>query len=183
MGKVVGGMTMSLDGFVSDEHGGLDRLYPDLAALAASEVLREEIRTTGAIVMGRTSFNLGDPDAYADSYEYQVPIFVLTHHPPEKMPKQNDRLTVTFLSGEIGPIIARAKAAAGDRNVLLIGVSVNHQCLHAGLCDELHFGIVPALLGSGKRFFDGFDASGLLLEKFRSFESGDRADLWYRVVR
>jgi dihydrofolate reductase len=183
MTKVVGGMTMSLDGFVSDAHGGLERLYPDLAALAASQVLQEEIRTTGAIVMGRTSFNLGDPDSFADSYEYQVPIFVLTHHPPEKMPKQNERLTITFVSGEIGPVIARARAAAGDQNVLLIGVSVNHQCLRAGLCDELHFGIVPALLGSGKRFFDGLDASGLRLEKFRSFEAGDRADLWYRVVR
>lgn len=183
MAKVVGGMTMSLDGFVSGEHGGLDRLYMDLAALLASEVLREEIRTTGAIVMGRTSFNMGDPDSFADSYEYQVPIFVLTHHPPAKLPKQNERLTVTFVSGDIEPVIAWAKTAAGERNVLLIGVSVNHQCLRAGLCDELHFGIVPALLGSGKRFFDGYEVSGLRLEKFRSFEEGDRADLWYRVVR
>ncbi len=177
MAKVVGGMTMSLDGLVSDAHGGLDQLYLDLAALAASQVLQEEIRTTGAIVMSQTSFNLGDPDSYADSYEYQVPISVLTHHPPEKMPKQNERLTVTFVSGEIGAVIARAKATAGDKNVLLMGVSVNHQCLRAGLCDELHFGVVPVLLGSGARFFDGLDVSGLRLEKFRSFEAGNRADL------
>ena len=26
---------------------------------------------------------MGDPDSYVGSYEFQVPIFVLTHHPPE----------------------------------------------------------------------------------------------------
>ena len=115
MGKVVGGLTHSLDGFVSDPSGDVGRLYPDLGNLRFTEMLKEEIRTTGAVLMGRHSYNMGDPDSFADNYEYQVPIFVLTHHIPEKKPKENDRLTVTFVTDGIESAVAKAKAAAGDK--------------------------------------------------------------------
>ena len=92
MGKVVVGMTVSLDGFVNDRNGLVSRLYPDLAALRKTKMLQESIRTTGAVLMGRRAYEMGDPDSYDwDDYEFQVPIFVLTHHVPEKMPKENGR--------------------------------------------------------------------------------------------
>jgi len=31
--------------------------------------------------MGRRTFEMGDPDSYVGNYEFQVPIFVLTHPP------------------------------------------------------------------------------------------------------
>lgn len=183
MAKVVGGMTLSLDGFASDAHGDLSRLYPDLAALGQSEMLQEEIRTTGAVVMGRHSYAMGDPDSFADSYEYQAPIFVLTHHIPQHKPKTNDKLTVTFVTDGIEAAVAQAKAAAGDKNVVLIGASINQQCLNAGLCDELHIGIMPVVLGAGLRLFEQIDAATIALEKIRVFESADRTDIWFRVVK
>ncbi|HLV43547.1 MAG TPA: hypothetical protein VKY39_01185, partial [Aggregatilineales bacterium] len=76
MAKVIGGLTLSLDGFASDAEGNIDRLYPDLVDLQNSEMMQEEIRTTGAVVLGRRSFDLGDPDSYAENYEFQVPLFV-----------------------------------------------------------------------------------------------------------
>lgn len=184
MGKVIGGMTLSLDGFASDVHGDVSMLYPDLGELQNTELMREETRLTGAIVMGRTAYNMGDPDAFADSYEYQVPIFVLTHHVPEKKPKANDNLTITFVTDGIESAITKAKAAAGDKNVMLIGASINQQCLNAGLCDELHIGIMPLLLGDGLRLFEHPDLTAdITLEKIRIFEAGERTDIWFRVVR
>jgi dihydrofolate reductase len=183
MGKVVGGMTLSLDGFASDPQGDVSRLYPDLGELGETEMLREEIRTTGAVVMGRHSYAMGDPDSFADSYEYQVPIFVLTHHIPEKKPKENQALTITFVTEGIERAIARAKAAAGDKNVMLIGASINQQCINVGLCDELHIGIMPVLLGDGLRLFEHIDVAHMALEKVRMFESGARTDIWFRVVK
>lgn len=183
MAKVVGGMTLSLDGFYSDAAGDIGRLYPDLAAMDRSEMMREEIRNTGAVVMGRKSYDMANPDSFADSYEYQVPIFVLTHRVPAKMPKMNARLTVSFVTDGIQTAMARARAAAGERNVVLIGGSANRQCLEAGLVDELHIGLMPVLLGDGPRFFTPGDAARLQLEKSRLFEDGERTDLWYRVVR
>jgi dihydrofolate reductase len=183
MGKVVGGMTFSLDGFVSDSHGDVSRLYPDLGELRQTEMLQEEIRTTGAVVMGRNSYNMGDPDSFADHYEYQVPIFVLTHHVPEKKPKETQALTVTFVTEGVESGIAQAKATAGDKNVILIGASTNQQCINAGLCDELHIGIMPVLLGGGLRFFEQMDIAQITLEKIRVFEAGARTDIWFRVIK
>lgn len=183
MGKVIGGMTHSLDGFVADAHGSVGRLYPDLGELGQTEMLQEEIRTTGAVVMGRHSFNMGDPDSFADSYEYQVPIFVLTHHVPEKKPKENESLTVTFVTDGIESAIARARAAAGDKNIIVLGASTNQQLINAGLCDELHIGIMPVLLGSGLRMFEHIDVTHIALEKIRLFESGARTDIWFRVTK
>jgi dihydrofolate reductase len=98
MGKVIVGTTMSLDGFINDRNGDVSRLYPDLEALQKTEVLAEAIQTTGVVVMGRHAYAMGGPDAYADAYEYQVPIFVLTHTVPGKRPNEVDRLTFTFVT-------------------------------------------------------------------------------------
>jgi dihydrofolate reductase len=182
MAKVVGGMTLSLDGYASDPHGDVGRLYPDLGELRNTEMLQEEIRTTGAVVMGRRSYDMGDPDSFADNYEYQVPIFVLTHHIPEKKPKETEALTVTFVTDGVESAVAQAKAAAGDKNVILIGASLNQQCINAGLCDELHIGIMPLLLGGGLRLFEHIDVARVTLEKIRVFEAGARTDIWFRVI-
>lgn len=120
MGKVVGGMTLSLDGFVCDLHGDVSRLYPDLGELRKTATLEEEIRTTSAVVMGRHSYNMGEPDLFADSYEFQVPIFVLTHHIPVKKPKENETLSITFVADGVESAMASAKAAAGDKYIMLI---------------------------------------------------------------
>ena len=37
-------------GFVNDRHGSVERLYPNLAALAKTEILRGAIANTGAVV-------------------------------------------------------------------------------------------------------------------------------------
>src|SRR5579864_2729174 len=97
MGNVIVGATMSLDGFMNDRNGDVSRLYPDFEALRGTEMLQEEIRTTGAVVMGRRAYDMGEGDL--TGYEYQVPIFVLTHHIPAQEAKgQNDQLTVSFVS-------------------------------------------------------------------------------------
>lgn len=97
MGNVIVGATMSLDGFMNDRNGNVSRLYPNFEALRETEMLQEEIQATGAVVMGRHSYDMAEGDL--TDYEYQVPIFVLTHHVPEQEIKGvNDRLTVTFVT-------------------------------------------------------------------------------------
>lgn len=183
MGKVIIGATMSLDGFVSERNGDLGRLYPDFDALHKTEMLAEEIRTTGAVVMGRRAFDMANGDF--TGYEYQTPIFVVTHTAPDQEVKgQNDQLTVTYVTSGVAEAIALAKAAAGERNVMVVGgANTAQQCLRAGLVDEIHMGVVPALLGEGLRFFEPAGVEGLTLEKARVFESPTRTDLWFRVVR
>ena len=90
MGKVIVGATMSLDWFMNDRHGDVSRLYPDFEALRRTEMLQEEIQTTGAVVMGRRAYDMAEGDL--TDYEFQVPIFVLTHAIPEQVVKgENDQ--------------------------------------------------------------------------------------------
>lgn len=183
MGNVIVGATMSLDGFMSDRNGDVSRLYPDFEALHRTDMLREEIRTTGAVVMGRHAYDMAAGDFTA--YEYQTPIFVLTHHVPEQVAKgQNDQLTITYVTDGVESAIAKAKAAAGGKQVTVVGgANTAQQCLRAGLVDEIHIGIVPVLLGAGLRFFEPLAHEGLKLVQTRVFESPTRTDLWYTVVR
>jgi dihydrofolate reductase len=176
-------MTVSLDGFVNDRTGSVDLLYPDFEAMHDSEALRQSIHDTGAVVMGRNSFDMADdPDWFAGNYEYQVPIFVLTHHPPSHQPKETADLKFSFVTDGIEGAIAQARAAAGEKDVTVLGVSTIQQCLRAGLGDELHLDVMPVLLGGGLRLFEEL-AEPLRLEQIDVLQSGPRTSLRYRFVR
>jgi dihydrofolate reductase len=186
MTKVVLGMTISVDGFINDRAGSVDALYPDLSDLRDTQPLQESMKNTGAVIMGRNSFAMADdPDSLADSYEYQVPIFVLTHAPPQKKPKENERLSFTFVTDGIESAVAQAKAVAGIKDVTIIGAaSTARQCLQAGLADELHVDIMPVLLGGGLKLFEDSGMPPLQLETLRVMElRGGRIHLEFRVVK
>jgi len=183
MGKVIVGTTMSLDGFINDSNGSVSRLYPDLEALRETELLQEEMRTTGAVVMGRRAYDMAEGDL--TGYEFQVPIFVLTHVVPEQAARgQNENLTITFVTNGIESAIAQAKAAAGDKDVMVIGgANTAQQCMRAGLVDELRIGIIPVLLGEGLRFFEHLSSEQMELERTKILESPGRTDMLFRVVK
>ncbi len=176
---------MSLDGFINDQHGSVAALYSDLASYRDTGPLRESIQNTWAVVMGHNSFAMAeDPDSLADNYEYQVPIFVLTHAAPLRRPRENDRLTFTFVTDAIAGAVAQAKAAAGDKDVTIIGAaSTAQQVLQARLADELHIDIMPVLLGSGLRFFENLTAESIRLERIKVVKlPGGRTHLRYRIL-
>lgn len=184
MAHVIAGMTVSLDGFISDAAGSAAALYTDLDELRDASYLAEAQAETGAALMGRRTFEgADDPDEYAESYELQVPIFVLTHTPPTREPRRNDRLWFTFVTDGLASAVRQASAAAGDRAVSVIGgASVNQQLLAAGLVDELRVDVMPVLFGAGTRLFDG-TPSGVRLEKTTVQEFGARTQLRFRVLR
>lgn len=186
MTQVIVGMTMSLDGFISDRNGSAAALYPDLEALRETEPLQKSIQNTGAVVMGRNAFAMAeDPDSIADHYEYQVPIFVLTHDPPKKHPKENANLTFTFVTDGIESAIGLAKAAAGDKDVTVVGgASTLQQCLTKGLADELHIDVMPLFLSVGLRPFGANGTEQIQLERMKVMElPAGRTHLEFRIVR
>ncbi|MGH2472411.1 MAG: dihydrofolate reductase family protein [Candidatus Limnocylindria bacterium] len=129
MAKVIAGMTLSLDGFVNDRNGSVERLYPDLEALRKTEVLREAIANTGAVVMGRRAYEMANGDF--TGYEFQVPIVVVTHQRPKRVAKgENANLSFTFVTDGIKAAIQQAKEAAGARNVSVVGGASTVQQWH-----------------------------------------------------
>ncbi len=183
MSKVIVGTTMSLDGFVADRNGDELVLYPDLEAFTKTAMFQHQILTTGAAVMGRHTYDRAQGDM--TGYEFQIPIFVLTHQPPKQGPKgQNDKLKVSFVTDGIESVLEKAKAAAGNKDVLIIGgANVSQQCIKEGLADELSIGIAPLLLGEGLRFFEHLDAEDLKLERIGTAEAAGATYIRYRVLK
>jgi dihydrofolate reductase len=182
MAEVHAGMAVSLDGFVADTNGSVERIS-DPTVLRDADYMNTLIAETGAVVMGRRSFDMAeDPDWYVGNYEFQVPIFVLTHQPPPVAPRQDERLTFTFVTDGVESAIAKAKAAAQDKVVQVLGASVIRQVLLAGLVDELHVEVMPVLLGAGLRLFDGPGLEHVSLTKMGVREVGAMTELRFRVA-
>jgi dihydrofolate reductase len=193
MGKVIFGLTMSLDGYINDRNGSVERLYSDLAvgnvqdeSIQNNEVMQEAMRSTGAVVLGKNAFLMAEnPDSYADTYEFQVPIFVLTGTKPAKNPKENENLTFTFVTEGIEAAISQAKEAAGGKDVTIIGgASTAQQALRAGLVDELQIDIMPVLLCGGLRLFEALGTEQIRLERMAVVElPAGRTHLRFRIVQ
>jgi dihydrofolate reductase len=111
----------------------------------------EELRArVGVVVMGRRTCDVGVPN-WGD-VPFPVPCFVLTHRSREDLAMTSG--TFRFLTEGPGAAVQQAKAAAGDRDVAVMGSDAGRQCLAAGLIDELGIHLVPVLLGRGVRLFE-----------------------------
>jgi dihydrofolate reductase len=98
---------------------------------------------------------------------YHVPVFVLTHHPRAPLEMEGGT-TFHFVTGGIHSALAQARAAAQGRDVRVGGgVSVIRQYLEAGLVDEMHLALTPAVLGAGEALLAGIDLRRLGFEPTR----------------
>ena len=92
---------------------------------------------------------------------YHTPVFVLTHHYRPSLAMEGGT-TFHFVTDGIESALTQARQAAHGKDVRIGGgVSVIRQYLTAGLIDELHFAIVPALLGEGEHLFSGINLSAV----------------------
>jgi dihydrofolate reductase len=156
----------------------------------STPVIEEANADVGAEIMGRGKFGppgggpWGDdpwPGWWGEDPPFHKPVFVLTHH--EREPLTLSDTTFTFVTGGIESALDRAREAAGDKDVFIGGgAQAINQYLAAGLVDELELHVVPILLGSGSRLFDGVDPD-LQLEGLRAVEAPGVAHLKYRVVK
>ena len=131
---------------------------------------RRSFDGVGAWILGRNMFGpvRGPwPDDtwkgwWGDEPPYRVPVFVLTHHARAPL-EMRGGTTFHFVTGGIAEALARAREAAGaGRDVRLGGgVATVRQYLEAGLVDEVHVAIAPALLGRGEALLAGIDLPAL----------------------
>ena len=132
----------------------------------STPVVEESLANIGARVMGRNMFG-GHPgpwDArtpwngwWGGNPPFHHPVFVLTHHAREPLELEGGT-TFTFVTNGIEAALELARRAAGGKDVSLAGgANAAQQYLAAGLVDEMEINLVPTLLGSGERLFDGVD--------------------------
>jgi dihydrofolate reductase len=186
-------MSMSLDGYIAgpndnpDNPGGdgFMRLHdwfgfaPDWSmhpSERASELVAE-MESYGAIVAGRRTVEQVD---HWKGDRNGVRIFVPSHRPPG--PSVANYPLVTYVTDGIASAMAQAKAAAGERYVLVHGAYTAQRALEAGVLDELQIHQIPVLFGNGRRMFDVLP-SRIELEIVRVIDTPEATHIRYRVRR
>jgi len=191
--KVTFDISMSLDGFITGPNEGVgnplgdaggrlhDWMFADKTD-ADGEVLDEVYATTGAILMGRRMFDVGE-EPWGDPPPFHMPVFILTHEAREPIPKQGGT-TYTFATGGIQEALERARAAAGDKNVgIWGGANIMRQYLKAGLLDEMQIHLVPVLLGGGVRLFEDRGPERIQLKRTRTIQTPSATHLRFTVIK
>ena len=126
---------------------------------------KRRVASVGAWILGRNMFGpirgpWRDDDWkgwWGDEPPYRVPVFVLTHHARAPLSMRGGTV-FHFVTDGIEAALARARAAAGERDVRVGGgASTIRQYVRAGLVDELRLAIAPVLLGRGEALFHGLD--------------------------
>jgi dihydrofolate reductase len=206
-GKVFFSVSMSLDGFVApeDPKGDPDgqrhwmaqwmelqqwifpqRFFRENLKLGEggeegrdNDVARETFERTGASVMGKRMFDLGE-EAWPEEAPFHTPVFVVTHE--KRDPWERVGTTFHFVNDGIEPALDHAREAAGDRDVRIAGGGATIlEYVNAGLIDEFTVALSPVLFGSGIRLFEGVDAGRVALKPVRADPTQRVTHLTYAV--
>jgi dihydrofolate reductase len=198
MGKVLAGITTSVDGYITGPgdgpgrglgeggerlhnwvFGGPWRYEDETRGEASGEDaawLERAMSRIGAVVAGRATYEAARH--WGDRNPWGLPLFIVTHRPDEQPPAED----FVFIEG-VEPAIAGALDAAGGRDVHVMGgAQVIRQALADGLVDELTIIVAPVVLGAGKRLFDGFEQT-LELEQLSMRQSRFATFLEYALPR
>lgn len=181
-------MSMVLDGCVAgpDDRPGQElgragsRLFNWLgdreSGGPSGQVYREAL-ATGAVISGRRTFELAG--RWQGDHHDGVPIFVLTHQVDDGDVAPGHARFVT----DVEDCARQARAAAGDRPVMVHGAGAAQALLRAGQMDEMEIHLIPVLLGYGRRLFDHLGGENIELDLVRRLEDRDVTHLRYRVRR
>lgn len=198
MGRVMSGITTSIDGYITGPNDGPGRglgeggerlhawvfggrwsyaggprgeaIGPDKAYLDAA------MANVGAVIGGRWTYEAADH--WGGTNPWPVAFFIVTHR-PEEGPAEGG---FTFVDG-LDTALERARAVAGDRDVHIMGgADLIRQALRARVIDEFTLTIAPVVLGAGKRLFDGFVES-LEFEHLGVRRSPFATHITYRLLR
>jgi len=203
-GTVFSSVTMSLDGFIAPE-GRMGepkwtaqwmelqqwlfplRFFQENLKLSPggeegrdNDIARETYRRTGASVMGKRMFDLGE-QAWPEEAPFHTPVLVVTNEKRDPWERPGGT-TFHFVNDGIEAALDQAREAAGDRDVRIAGGGATIlEYLNAGLVDEFTVALAPVLFGSGIRLFEGVDADRVALEPVHSESTQRVTHLTYAV--
>jgi dihydrofolate reductase len=191
MGKVIYEVSMSLDGFITaanvrPEAGlgdGGERLHEWAfkSEDPRNRAIVEGAGNTGAVIVGRTTYDLSIPYWGADGPvgAARTPTIVVSPSVPKDIPAGS---VYTFVN-EIEVAFATAKQLAGDKDVSLAGANIGQQLLKLGLIDEISLHVVPVVFGSGTPLFGDLDSKHIPLETIEVIETAEVIHLRFRVIK
>lgn len=185
-------MSMSVDGYIAGPNdepgnpggdgGAVERLHEwgftadgDVRRSGPAGELAAAMEATGAVLAGRRTVEQVD---HWKGDHHGMPIFVPSHRPPG--PSVANYPLVTYVRDGIASAMAQAKAAAGDRDVMVQGAYTAQRAIEAGVLDEMQIHQIPVLLGAGRRLFEVLP-SRVELEIVRVIDTTEATHIRYRI--
>jgi dihydrofolate reductase len=173
MRKVVYGGAMSLDGFIAGPNGEYDWIVmdPDIDFMAL-------MGRFDTFLIGRKTFEMMRRmgDAAPPAPGIQNIVFSRTLRPAECP-------TGTILSGNAEEVVADLRRKPGKDIALFGGGQLFRSLLAAGLVDEVHFNVIPVLLGGGIPMLPSpADRARLTLKQHRVYEKTGTVGLEYAIL-
>lgn len=186
MGKVMFGLSASLDGFIADKNDDVSEIFAWFGSgwEEFNKVVGDGMNEAGAVIMGHRSFDMIDGEngwVFPNGTAAPWPVVVMQSQPREPVKKGSTQYY--FVTDGIESAIAQARTIAGEKNIALHGGTAVQQALKAGLLDEMHLSIAHVLLGEGIRLFDHIGSTPIRLEHFGTLETPGATHLSFRVVK
>lgn len=164
----------TLDGFIADQNHSLDWLFTREQDRDGPLSYTSFIAGIGALAMGANTYTWV-LEHEQGTWPYELPCWVFTHR---DLPVADERIELT--ADDVGAVHERMRAAAGDRNVWVVGGGdLAGQFAERGLLDEVIVYVAPVTLGAGAPLLPRHVE--LRLEELA--RNGDFACARYAVVR
>ena len=192
MGKVVLDISMSLDGFITATNVRLGAGLGDDGDILHSwafnsdnqrnNELLKTAASLGALIAGRNTYDISIPwwEADGPTGPARIPLIVVSHTVPETIP---DGGVYTFAGG-IEPALERAREAAGNKDIAIMGgANIAQQFLKARLVDEISLHLAPVIFGSGTQLFENLGKDHIQLAPPEVIETAESTHLRFRVIK
>lgn len=190
MQKVILEITMSLDGFIagpdisSKQPMGKDglRLHEwifNCKTDTDARLINDIVQSSGAVIVGARTYITAIDEAWEGVSPFSVPAFVVSNNVPEIIVPG-----FTFVTDGIVSALAKAKAAAGEKNIWVMGgANIIQQFLKEKLFDDLHLHIAPILLTKGTRLFESIGEVQIELKKTKVTDTPGATHMQFEVVK
>lgn len=105
-----------------------------------------------------------------------------SYSPTRRGSRSPRKTPFTFVNDGIESALEQAKAAAGDKNIGVMGANVAPQFIKAGLLDEMQIHLIPVFLDGGVRLLDHLGIEPTELECTKVMEAPGVTHLRFRIV-
>lgn len=199
MGKISTGFSMSLDGYVAGPNDEVDRVFQwmgqgdkdyvttiggqQFTLKMSDESIKmrdEQMQMIGVLVAGRHLFDISG--AWGGRHPMNVPIVVLTHHPPQEW-VDKEGSPFTFVTDGFESALTAAQKIAGEKYVALASPPLVQQAMNLGLLDEIHVDLVHVVLGKGKPLFANLNIEPTNLKLTRLIQAPGVTHMTFDVVK
>jgi dihydrofolate reductase len=174
MRKIILGLGISIDGYIARRDGTFDFLFMPKDFMHEFAAFNASIDTA---IMGRKTYDVAKAVG-GGGFGHKIRHYVLSRTLP---PGERDGLTFVNVSPQ--KLVDEIRRGKGKNIWLMGGGEIARDFLQADLVDEIHLGIVPALLGEGLPLFPGgFPQRNFALMENKSFSRG-LISLKYKRIR